>query len=54
MRQEAGKAFFFERKKQKTFVCFERASVKLRDSGTKSFLVLFKKELLASFSDIYR
>ena len=36
-----GKAFFFEKKKQKTFI------ESLRDSTGKSFLVLFsKKELL--------
>ncbi len=46
----ASKAFFFEKKKQKTFVWLTRTFPQTRDSGVKSFLLLFfKKEGLASF-----
>ena len=46
---KASKAFFFEKKKQKTFVWLSRFFPELRDSEVKSFLVLFfKKGLLAS------
>jgi hypothetical protein len=45
------KDFFFEKKKQKTFVIIELVTVTERPTPEhKSFLVLFfKKELLASF-----
>ena len=40
--------FFFEKKNQKTFAPCRRAAGKVRDSGVKSFLLLFfKKEVLA-------
>jgi hypothetical protein len=50
------KQFFFEKKNQKTFVCFSRRNDQQHGAGaaetSKSFLVLFfKKELLASFPE---
>jgi hypothetical protein len=47
--RKQGKAFFFEKKKQKAFVCaVADLAGKVRVSTNKSFLVLFcKKELLA-------
>jgi len=44
---ENKKAFFFEKKKQKTFVLLSRTYPPARAPRSKSFLVLFfKKELL--------
>jgi hypothetical protein len=46
-----GKVFFFEKKKQKTFIRLASASPERLGFISKSFLVLFfKKELLASFT----
>ncbi len=48
--RQASKAFFFEKKKQKAFVCLSQTCPQPRDSGVKSFLLLFfKKEGLSSF-----
>jgi hypothetical protein len=49
-RRKQGKAFFFEKKKQKAFVCaVADSSGEVRISARKSFLVLFlEKGLLAS------
>jgi hypothetical protein len=47
---EGSKNFFFEKKKQKTFVNLDRAGGTSFGPGEKSFLVLFfKKELLSYF-----
>jgi hypothetical protein len=43
-----GKAFFFEKKKQKTFGPCRVLVLKVRDSAHKSFLVLFFKKELSS------
>ena len=45
--EKARKAFFFGKKKQKTFERLSRLFPESRDSGVRSFLVLFKKGLLA-------
>ena len=46
---KAGKAFFFEKKKQKTLIRLSRTCAPRRGGGIKSFLVLFfKKGLLPS------
>ncbi len=46
---KASKALFFEKKKQKTFIGLFRTCATQRDSGNKSFLVLFfNKGLLPS------
>ncbi len=48
MISKESKAFFFEKKKQKAFIRLSRTLPKRRDSGVKSFLLLFfKKEGLA-------
>jgi hypothetical protein len=49
--RKQGKAFFFEKKKQKAFVCaVADSSGEVRVSTRKSFLVLFlEKGLLASY-----
>jgi hypothetical protein len=47
-RKGLGKAFFFEKKKQKTFIYLGRDVGGMSGQREKSFLVLFfKKELLA-------
>ena len=52
---KASKAFFFEKKKQKTFLRLSRFFPELRDSEVKSFLVrFFKKGLLASCGSVSR
>jgi hypothetical protein len=49
-RKGKSKVFFFEKKKQKTFVILEM-TYRQRQQRDKSFLVLFfKKELLQNFS----
>jgi hypothetical protein len=54
--RKQGKAFFFEKKKQKAFVCaVADLAGKVRVSTRKSFLVLFlEKGLLASYESWLR
>ena len=48
----ASKAFFFEKKKQKTFVRLSRFYPDSRDSGIKVFWFFFlKKNCLPAFSE---